>query len=219
MYFGGQTCCLRQAKSYSVMYNHKRNPAPKVPFLSWSFKSQSACPTPPAHHPGALPLIFFFTFLSLQVVWLCLVLLYWFLWCLCASVLLCHMKAYKRMHNYRKYFCSLFPYWRNCFVFILEGEGWHLQWDVVLGVGGVQKWFRKVRLVLGRQEKGRAQCGRGLMPVPWHRRQWAPGIWCKTTCKNVGASEQIQFLSFSEVTPAEGGLFACVHGALVILQE
>lgn len=65
--------------------------------------------------------------------------------------------------------------------------------------------FRKVRLVLGSQEKGRAWFGRGLMPGWWHRRQLAPGIWCKTTCKNVGPSEQVHFLSFSEMTPPEGG--------------
>lgn len=32
----------------------------------------------------------------------------------------------------------------------------------------------------------------------------APGIWCETTCENMGASEQIQFLSFSEMTAAKG---------------
>lgn len=32
----------------------------------------------------------------------------------------------------------------------------------------------------------------------------APGIWCETTCENMRASEQIQFLSFSEMTSAKG---------------
>lgn len=69
------------------------------------------------------------------------------------------------------------------------------------GERDAEVFFRKVRLVLGSREEGRARSMRGLMPGQWHRRQLTPGIWCK----NVGASEQIQFLSFSEMAPAKRG--------------
>lgn len=131
------------------MYNHNRNSAPKS--LSLPVASSRS---PPAHHPGALPLIFFFTFLPLQVVCLCLVLFNWFLWYLCASVLLPHV------YNYRKCFCSLFPYWKNCFVFILKVEGWHLQWDVVFGVRGT--FLGRLGWFLAAKKRGERSLGGGL---------------------------------------------------------
>lgn len=109
------------------------------------------------------------------------------------------------MYNYRKCFCSLFPYWRNNFVLILKVEGWHVQQDVVFGVSGMQKCFLgRTGWFLAGDKRGERSVGAG----GWCGRQLAPGIWSKTACKNVEAGEQLQFISFPEVTPAERGLFA-----------
>lgn len=80
-------------------------------------------------------------------------------------------------------------FWRSCFVLILEVEGWHVQWDVVFGVRGMQKCF------LGRTGRFLAADKRGEHSIGgegWRGRQLAPGIWSKTTCKSVEAGEQLQ---------------------------
>lgn len=57
-------------------------------------------------------------------------------------------------------------------------------------------------LVLGSQEKGSTFCDRAYAGTM--TQELAPGIWCETTWEHMGASEKIQFLSFSEMTTAKG---------------
>lgn len=70
-------------------------------------------------------------------------------------------------------------------------------------VGGIQKrFFGRLGWFLAANKRGSAVFD-GVHA--WTMTQeLAPGIWCETTCENMGASEQIQFLSFSEMTPAKG---------------
>lgn len=73
----------------------------------------------------------------------------------------------------------------------------------MFAVRGIQKWFlRRLGWFLASKKRGTTVCDRAHA---WMMTQeLAPGIWCEITCENVGASEQIQFLSFSEMTPAKG---------------
>lgn len=73
----------------------------------------------------------------------------------------------------------------------------------MFAVRGIQKWFfRRLGCFLASKKRETTVCDRAHA---WMMTQeLAPGIWCEITCENVGASEQIQFLSFSEMTPAKG---------------
>lgn len=62
--------------------------------------------------------------------------------------------------------------------------------------------FRMLGWFLAAKKRGSTVCDRAYA---WTMtRELARGIWCETTWENMGASEQFEFLSFSEMTTTKG---------------